>query len=190
MSRPLRALLVLVPLIPLVLGMGACSSDKKDGSQYSSGVDGGLLYGDLTPTQKATICTSQAKYVRARIDTTALTRFWCAFTPAVLTAQDDATCQSAMDTCVNTFKLQLDVTATDPNAPPPQCTQVDASQCNGTVADYESCVDTLADVAISIGTDWACGKRATYGSSPTVGVTACNAVGPTCTAVTGSPTIR
>jgi hypothetical protein len=95
-----------------------------------------------------------------------------------------------MDSCVNTFSLKLDITATDPNAPPPECQVVDSSQCTGTVSDYENCVDSLANVAINVGTDWSCGKRADYSSSPTVGVTACNKVGPTCMAVTASPTVR
>lgn len=173
------------------LGIGACSaSDPDPPPAYSSGVDGNLGIQGLTPAQKTTLCTSQAAFVRARVDTTALTRFWCAFTPAVFMAPNDAACEAAMDSCIQTFSLQLDVTVSDPNAPPPQCYVADTSTCTGTVADYEGCVNALAAVQVRVGTDWACGKRTEYPSSPLVGVAACDAVSPTCTAATGVPVIH
>ncbi|HVU03369.1 MAG TPA: hypothetical protein VHE30_16530, partial [Polyangiaceae bacterium] len=142
---------------------------------------------NLTPAEKTQICTSQAAFVHARVDTTSLTRFWCAFTPAVFGAADDASCETALEQCVSAFSIQLDVTVTDPNVPPPQCIIADQGQCNGTVADYEGCVNALAEVEVNVGTDFACGHRAEHGDSPTVGIAACDAVGPTCTGVTAKP---
>jgi hypothetical protein len=159
MTRIQRGLLSLLPLVIA----GACSANGGSDPKYSSGVDGDLGLGNLTNAQQTTICTSQAAYLQAHIDTTTLTRFWCAFTPAVFGAADDASCEAAMDTTVNT------------------------STCSGTVSEYEDCVNSLASVELNIGTDWACGTRAQYSSSPTVGISACSALGPTCTAVTGAP---
>jgi hypothetical protein len=186
MNRTVRCLWL---LLPVANALGACSADSGNRPTYTSGLNGNATLGNLTPSQQSTICTTQAAFLRANIDTTSLTRFWCAFTPGVLTAQSDAACQSAMDACVNAFSIKLDVTVTDPNAPPPQCV-TSTSSCNGTVRQYEDCVNALADFQISIGTDWACGKRTQYPSSPTVGIDACNALGPSCSAVTGAPNIQ
>ncbi len=179
-----RIVALLALLVPVGVAVGGCSASGAD-PKYSSGVNGDLGLTTLTPQQQQTICTSQAAFLKAHVDTTSLTRFWCAFTPAVLTAANQAACETAMNDCVNTFSIQLDVTATDPNAPPPQCTTVTTDSCTGTVSQYEDCVDALASVQLQIGTNWQCGSE--LPSSPTVGVDACNALGPTCTAVTGSP---
>jgi hypothetical protein len=176
-------------LVPLVAGLGACGSAADPPPPFTSGVDEAATLGTLTPTQRTTLCTTQAAYVRTRVDTTALTRFWCAFTPGVLAAAEGQ-CDAAMDACVRTFSVQLDITVTDPNAPLPQCYQADTSTCRGTVKQYEDCVSSLAAVQVRVGTDWSCGKRASYSSSPTVGVTACDVLGPTCSAVTGTPSVR
>jgi hypothetical protein len=178
-------------LVTTLLGVGACSADDADDPpQYTSGVDGNLGLQGLTPAQRSTVCTSQSAFVHARVDTTALTRFWCAFTPAVFMASDDAACEAAMNSCVQAFSVQVEVTVSDPNAPPPQCVFVDTSTCTGTVGQYEDCVNALAAVQVRVGTEWACGKRSEYPSSPLVGVAACDAIGPTCTAATGTPVIR
>jgi hypothetical protein len=186
MKHPRATLLIALA----ALGMAACAAHDDPPPGYSSGVDGNVALSGLTPAQRTTICTSQAAFVRARVDTTALTRFWCAFTPAVFTAPDDAACEAAMNSCVASFSLQLDVTVSDPNAPPPQCYVTDTSTCGGTVGQYEDCVNALTNVQVRVGTDWACGKRAEYPSSPLVGVTACDALGPTCTAATGTPQVH
>jgi hypothetical protein len=172
----------------LGIGFGACASEDKPG--FDSGVDGTLQLGGLTPEQKITICKNQAAYVHVHVDTTALTRFLCAFTPAVLTAADDASCEVAMTDCVNRLSVKVDVTATDPNAPAPACILAPLSQCTGTVAGYEGCVESLADVQLRIGTDWSCGKRSQYADGPTVGVNTCQGLGPTCTAASQPPVIR
>jgi hypothetical protein len=171
--------------------IGGCSAHDSDPPpDYSSGVDGNLQLRGLTSAQKTTICTSQAAFVHARVDTTALTRFWCAFTPAVFMAPDDAACEAALASCVQAFSVQVEVTVSDPNAPPPQCLVVDTSTCGGTVGQYEGCVNALAAVQVRVGTDWACGKRSEYPSSPLVGVSACDGVGTSCTAATGAPQLR
>jgi hypothetical protein len=184
-----RQLLAL--LVTTMLGAGACSANDADPPpEYTSGVDGNLGLQGLTPIQKSTICTSQAAFLHARVDTTALTRFWCAFTPAVFMAADDASCESAMAACIDAFSVQVEVTVSDPNAPPPQCVVVDTSSCSGTVSQYEDCVNALAGVQVRVGTEWACGKRSEYPSSPLVGVSACDALGPTCAAAAGTPVIH
>jgi hypothetical protein len=185
----MRILRALVVVAPLSIVAGACSA-QGDNGQYQSGVDGNAQLNGLSSTQKTTICTSRAKYVHARVDTTSLMRFACAFTPAVFGARTDADCQAAMDSCVNALSVKVDVTLTDPNAPPPECTVVDTSTCTGTVGQYEACVQSLADVQLQIGTDFSCGKRAEYQTSPTVGIDACGKLGPTCTVATGSTQIR
>jgi hypothetical protein len=186
MTRIFRAVPV---LLPLGLAVAACGSKADDPPPYTSGVSGDTQLTNLTPAERTQICSTQTAFVRARVDTTSLTRFWCAFTPAVLTAPSEAACATALDACVRTFSLQLDVTVTDPNAPP-QCIVADLGTCSGSVTDYEGCVNALAAVQVSIGTDFACGKRSDLPDSPTVGVAACNAVGPTCSGVTGAPRIR
>jgi hypothetical protein len=184
-----RTVRVVAFVLPLAIVVGACSSDEPTNAPpYSSGVDGSTNLNVLTPTQEQTICTSQAAFVKARIDTTALSRFWCAFTPAVLTAPDTASCNTAIDACIEKFSVQLDVTVSDPNAPPPQCKTVTTSAtCTGTVKDYENCVNSFASVQLDIGTNFQCGSRADLPASPTVGVDACKALGPTCTAATAAP---
>jgi hypothetical protein len=175
-------------LVITLLGAGACSANDADPPpEYSSGVNGSLGLQGLTPVQRSTICTSQAAFVHARVDTTALTRFWCAFTPGVFMAPDDASCEAAMASCVQAFSVQVEVTVSDPSVPPPQCIVADTTGCSGTVGDYEGCVNALAAVQVRVGTEWACGKRTEYPSSPLVGVAACDAIGPTCTAATGTP---
>lgn len=163
----------------LGMGFGACASDDNTG--YQSGVDGNTQLGQLTPDQRVTICKTQAAYVHAHVDTTSLMRFLCAFTPAVLTAVDDPTCEAEMTKCVNAFSVQVQVDVNvDPNAIPLQCVTAPAIPCSGTVAGYENCVESLADVQVRIGTDFSCGKRSQYADGPTVGVSACGALGPTC----------
>jgi hypothetical protein len=175
-------------LVFTALGTGACSADDADEPPpFTSGVDGNIGLQGLDPAQRTQLCTSQAAFVHARVDTTALTRFWCAFTPAVFMAADDASCETALAACVQAFSVQVEVTVSDPNVPPPQCIVVDTSTCNGTVTEYEGCVNALAAVQVRVGTEWACGKRSEYPSSPLVGVAACDAVGPTCTVATGAP---
>lgn len=178
-------------LVTTTLAIGACSAHDSDPPpDYSSGVQGNLGLQGLTPLQKTTLCTSQAAFLHARVDTTALTRFWCAFTPAVFMAADDASCEAAMNSCIQAFSVQVEVTVSDPNAPPPECIVVDTSACTGTVSQYEDCVNALAAVQVRVGTEWACGKRSEYPSSPLVGVSACDALGPTCTAATGTPNLH
>src|ERR1041385_7072804 len=188
MQRPEK--LVTCLLIQALAFAGCSSRDADPPPDYSSGLNGDQGLHGLTPADKATLCTTQAAFVRTRVDTTALTRFWCAFTPAVFTAPNDAACQAAMDSCVQTFSIQLDVTVSDPNAPPPQCYAVDTSTCTGTVAQYEDCVNALANVQVQVGTEWSCGHRTEYPASPLVVVKACDALGPTCTAATGTPVIH
>lgn len=172
----------------VAMGLGACASEADP--PYQSGVDPNLQLGQLTPDQKITICKTQAAYVHAHVDTTSLTRFLCAFTPAVLAAANDAACNVAMNDCVQAFSVKVDVSVTDPNAPPPECVLAPLSQCTGTVAAYESCVNSLASVQIQVGTDFSCGQRSQYASGPTVGVEACNALGPTCTSASQPAVIR
>ncbi|HEX3597458.1 MAG TPA: hypothetical protein VHU80_20260, partial [Polyangiaceae bacterium] len=121
--------------------------------------------------------------------TTSLMRFVCAFTPAVFLAASDDACEQAMESCVNGFSVKVNV-----NVPTSTletvCSTVPISQCKGTVADYQNCVDSLADIQLNFGTDFSCGKRAQYMNGPTVGVNACAAVGPTCTAATQPADIR
>src|SRR6185436_17680636 len=82
----------------------ACSAHDDDPPPgYSSGLDTNAGLSGLTPVQKQTICTSQAAFVRTRVDTTALTRFWCAFTPGVFMAPNDAACETAMNACIESF---------------------------------------------------------------------------------------
>jgi hypothetical protein len=183
-----RRLQAFISCALLGIGFGACASEDKP--TFDAGVDGNLDLGTLTPDQKVTICKNQAAFVHAHVDTTALTRFLCAFTPAVFTAADDAHCEAAMTDCINAFSVKVDVTATDPNAPAPECALAPLSQCTGTVSTYEGCVNQLADVQLQIGTDWSCGKRSQYANGPTVGVTACQGLGPTCTAASQPPVIR
>ncbi|HVU03867.1 MAG TPA: hypothetical protein VHE30_19040, partial [Polyangiaceae bacterium] len=83
MSRGIRSLVFLTPLFVTALG---CSSHADDPPPYQSGVDENTQLTNLTPAEKTQICTSQAAFVHARVDTTSLTRFWCAFTPAVFGA--------------------------------------------------------------------------------------------------------
>jgi len=171
-------------------GLSACGSDDKDGDVFKSGVDGSTMLGHLTPDQQVTICRNQASFVHASVDTTSLVRFVCAFTPAVLFAASDEACETAMDTCVNGFSLKLDVKVPTSTNIETVCSTVPISQCQGTVADYENCVDSLVNIQLDIGTDFSCGKRSTYMGGPTVGVNACAAVGPTCTAVNQPADVR
>lgn len=182
-----RRLQAILSCALLGIGFGACASDDNTG--YQSGVDGNLQLGQLTPEQRVTICKTQAAYVHAHVDTTSLMRFLCAFTPAVFTAADDAQCEAAMTDCVNAFTVKIDVTV-DPNSVPLQCVMGPAIPCGGTVAGYESCVESLADVQIRIGTDFSCGKRSQYADGPTVGVSACAALGPTCAPASQPALIR
>lgn len=174
----------------VAVGISACGSDEKDGNVFKSGVDGSTMLGHLTPDQRTTICRNQAAFVHATVDTTSLVRFVCAFTPAVLLAASDEACETAMDTCVNGFSLKIDVNVPTSTSVDTVCSTVPISQCQGTVADYENCVDSLVNIQLDIGTDFSCGKRSMYKSSPTIGVNACAAVGPTCTAVNQPADIR
>jgi hypothetical protein len=184
-----RWILALIPCSLFAFGIAGCSaSDDDDG--FNSGVNGQRDLGDLTHEERVTICRNQAAFVRARVDTSSLMRFVCAFTPEVLFAQSDASCETAMTRCVELLSVDIDVTVTDNEATETVCEQVPISQCQGKVADYENCVDSIANVQISIGTDFQCGKRQQYTDGPTVGVNACAAVGPTCTAATAPPVIR
>jgi hypothetical protein len=171
----------------LGLGVGACASDD-EGSSFKAGVDGNTNLGDLTPDQQVTLCHNQAAYVKTHVDTTALTRFVCAFSPGVILAASDAACESALEGCVNAFAVKLDIgiSASPTNAQQVCVTvpQDQLAQCQGTVSDYENCVDSIANVSLTIGTDFSCGKRANYDQSPTIGVDACAAVGPACTPAT------
>ena len=175
----------------LGLGIAGCSSSDDDGaSRFNAGVDDNARLGDLTPDQRVTICQNQAAFVRARVDTTSLMRFVCAFTPGVFLAATDEACESEMERCVSALSVKVDVTVTDPNTAKTVCATFPVSECDGTVADYENCVDSIANVQLSIGSDFSCGKRADYASAPTVGVNACRAVGPACTAASSDPVIR
>jgi hypothetical protein len=165
-------------------GVVACGSDDNTGQGFSSGVDGTTMLGNLTPAQQVTICQNQAAYVHAHVDTTSLSRFICGLTPGVLFAANDDACQQALDTCVNSFSLMIDVNVPSSTSAQTVCSTVPISQCQGTVADYEKCVDQLANVQLTIGTDFSCGKRTQYQANPLVGVDACTAVGPGCTAAT------
>jgi hypothetical protein len=173
----------------LALGLGACGSDKKDGGGFQAGVDGSTSLGTLTPAQQVTICSNQASYVHAQVDTTSLMRFVCAFTPQVFLAASDADCETAMDSCVMALSVKVDV-----NVPTSDiktvCSTIPLSQCQGTVADYQNCVDSIANVQLNFGTDFSCGKRTQYMNGPTVGVNACAAVGPSCSAVNQPADIR
>lgn len=183
-----RWILALASLTVLGFGVAGCGDD--DGaSRFNSGVDGNAQLNDLTPQQRVTICRNQAEYVRARVDTSSLMRFVCAFTPAVFLAQSDAACESAMAACVDALSIDIDVTVVDNDATEVVCATVPIGQCQGTVADYENCVNSIANVQIDIGTDFSCGKRRQYADGPTVGVNACAAVGPLCEPAT-RPVIR
>jgi hypothetical protein len=173
----------------LCVGVAACGSDDKKDLGFSSGVDGNTMLGNLTPTQQVTICQNQAAYVHAHVDTTSLMRFICGLTPAVLLAASDDACQQALDTCVNSFSLKVDVNVPASTSTQTVCSTVPITQCQGTVADYEKCVDQLANVQLTFGTEFACGKRAQYQANPLVGVDACAAVGPACTAAS-QPQVR
>jgi hypothetical protein len=184
-----RWILALASCSLLVLGIAGCSASDDDATAFDSGVDGKRDLGDLTPQERVTICSKQAAFVRARVDTSSLMRFVCAFTPEVLFAQSDSACETAMNRCVELLSVDIDVTVTDNNATETVCSTVPISQCQGTVADYENCVDSIADVQINIGTNFQCGKRQEYADGPTVGVNACAAVGPACTPA-AAPVIR
>lgn len=183
-----RWILALSSCTLFALGIAGCSSSD-DASEFNSGVDGQKDLGDLTPQERVTICSNQAAYVRARVDTSSLMRFVCAFTPEVLFAQSDSACESAMNRCVDLLSVDVDVTVTDNNATEAVCATVPISQCQGKVADYERCVDSIANVQVSIGTSFQCGRRQEFADGPTVGIDACGAVGPACTPAT-KPVIR
>jgi hypothetical protein len=185
----------------VALCVGGCGSDNKQsgslsgidgGAGFKSGVDGSTPLGNLTPSQQITICRNQAAFVHASVDTTSLMRFVCAFTPQVFLAASDAACQSAMDACINSFSVKVDVNVNVPSSTTIDtvCSTVPISQCQGTVADYENCVDSIASVQLDFGTQFSCGKRADYMNGPTVGVNACAAVGPSCTAATQPAQVR
>jgi hypothetical protein len=171
------------------IGFVACAHGEDDDDYgYQSGVDGRLDLNGLTPDQRVRICSTQAAYVHAQVDTTSLMRFVCAFTPAVLGAVDDVRCEAAMAQCLSAFSVKVDVKAS--GAVPLECALSPLSPCSGTVADYEACVEALADVQLQIGTDFSCGKRAQYAGGPTVGVSACAALGPSCTSASTPPVIQ
>ena len=173
-----RWILALSSCSLLAFGIFGCSSDD-EATEFNSGVDGQRDLGDLTPQERVTICRNQAAFVRARVDTSSLMRFVCAFTPEVLFAQNDSACESAMNRCVDALSIDIDVTVTDNNAPE-TCATFPISQCQGKVSDYENCIDSIADVQLTIGTNFQCGRRQEYADGPTVGVNACAAVGPAC----------
>jgi hypothetical protein len=162
------------------VGVGACGSDKKDGNSFNAGVDGNTMLGNLTPAQQITICQNQASYVHAQIDTTSLMRFVCSLTPAVVLAANEDACQAAMDSCVNGLSLKVNVNVPTTTDVQTICSTFPITQCSGTVSDYETCIDSVASVQLDIGTNYSCGKRVD-GGAPLVGVSACNAVGPSCT---------
>ncbi len=179
--------------------LGGCGSDTKQsgslygldsGAGFKSGVDGGTQLGNLTPSQQVTICRNQAAFVHASVDTTSLMRFVCAFTPQVFLAATDDACQSAMDACVNSLSVKVDVNLPTSANIDTVCSTVPITQCQGTVADYENCVDSIASVQLDFGTQFSCGKRSDYKNGPTVGVNACAAVGPSCTAATQPAQVR
>jgi hypothetical protein len=172
----------------LFVGVVACGDDKKD-QGFSSGIDGNTMLGNLTPAQQVTICQNQAAYVHAHVDTTSLTRFLCGLTPGVLLAASDDACEAALDSCVKSFSLMVDVNVPASTSTQTVCSTVPLGQCQGTVSDYEKCVDSLANVQLTIGTDFACGKRTQYSANPLVGVDACGAVGPACSAAS-QPQVR
>ena len=147
------------------------------------------MLGNLTPAQQVTICQNQAAYVHAHVDTTSLARFICGLTADVLFAANDQACEQALDSCVNSFSLMVDVNVPASTSTQTVCTTGSITQCQGTVADYENCVDSLANVQLTIGTDFSCGQRSQYQSNPLVGVNACAAVGPACTAAS-QPQVR
>ena len=162
---------------------GDGGADEDAGAHFKSGVNGSTPLGSLTPDQKVTICEKQAHFVRARLDTTSLARFICSLDPAVLFAASDDACEAALDKCVAPLSVKVDVSVeTDPEQEKVACSDVPISQCQGSVTDYENCVDSVANVQLVIGSGFACGTRAQYMTSPTAGVDACKALGPNCTA--------
>lgn len=184
-----RWLVALASGTVLCVGVVACGSDDNKGQGFAAGVDGNTMLGTLTPAQQVTICQNQAAYVHAHVDTTSLSRFICGLTANVLFAASDDACQQAFDNCVNSFSLMVDVNVPTSTSTQTVCSSVPISQCQGTVSDYEKCVDQLANVQLTIGTDFQCGKRAQYQANPLVGVDACAAVGPACTAAS-QPQVR
>jgi hypothetical protein len=182
-------LVALASCTVLFIGVAACGSDDNKGQGFTAGVDGNTMLGTLTPAQQVTICQNQSAYVHAHVDTTSLTRFICGLSPAVLFAASDDACQQALDSCVNSFSLMVDVNVPASTSTQTVCSTVPITQCQGTVGDYEKCVDSLANVQLTIGSDFACGNRTQYQANPLVGVDACGAVGPSCTAAS-QPQIR
>lgn len=178
----------------VALCLYGCGSDDKtgslNGSGFKSGVDGSTDLGHLTPDQQVTICRNQAAFVQASVDTTSLMRFVCAFTPQVFLAASDAACQTAMDACVDSFSVKVNVNVPTSTSIDTVCATVPIGQCQGTVTDYENCVDSIASVQIDFGTQFSCGKRADYMNGPTVGVNACAAVGPSCMAAAQPAQVR
>lgn len=183
-----RWILALASCSVIALGVAGCGDDD-EATGFNSGVNRDTELKDLTEKERVTICQNQAAYVRARVDTTSLMRFVCAFTPQVFLAASDQACESAMTACVEALSIDIDVTVTDTDATEIVCRQVSVSQCQGSVADYEACVDSVANVQLNIGTDFSCGKRTQYADGPTVGVEACRKVGPACEPAT-RPVIR
>jgi len=143
--------IVTILLTGTALGVGCGGDDDSGGGDVSTGLAASKLLSDVTPQEAQQACESLQSGIDRRLSTDKLVRGFCTLFAAA-SSQSKSECEDVVDTCIDQANQELengegmdfeDVGTLECDG------ESEISSCQGTVADFEACMNDTIDQVLA-----------------------------------------